>query len=73
MKAVFTNKGGSLKSVELKEIITRWTATHKVNMAGGKDDKLGIVLTLLITKAQKHLLFSLANAQVTKNADGSKP
>src|SRR5690348_4464449 len=39
MKVIFSNKGGSLKSVELKKY-NSLDSTHKVILSGGPNDKL---------------------------------
>ncbi|QEC68038.1 membrane protein insertase YidC [Panacibacter ginsenosidivorans] len=71
MKVVFTNKGGSLKSVELKKY-NSLDSTHKVILAGGKDDKLGYSINTAGNQSEETSSLFFTNAQVTKNADGSQ-
>lgn len=70
IKATFTNKGGSLKSVELKNY-NSLDSMHKVMLAGGKDDKLGYSINTEGGSAETSGLF-FGNAQVVKNADNSQ-
>jgi len=71
IKAVFSNKGGSLKSVELKNYKSL-DSTHNVILAGSKDDKLGYTINTINGQSAETSTLFFANAQVNKAADGSQ-
>lgn len=71
IKATFTNKGGSLKSVELKKY-NSLDSTHKVILAGGKGDKLGYTINTTAGQSAETSSLFFGNAQVSKSADGSQ-
>jgi YidC/Oxa1 family membrane protein insertase len=71
MKVVFSNKGGSLKSVELKKY-NSLDSTHKVILSGGPNDQLGYTInTGNNASAETSSLFFDA-PQINKAADGTQ-
>jgi YidC/Oxa1 family membrane protein insertase len=71
IKATFSNKGGSLKSVELKKY-NSLDSGHHVVLSGGKDDKLGYTINTAPNQSAETSTLFFGNAQVNKNADGSQ-
>ena len=69
IKATFSNKGGVLKSVELKKFKS-WDSAHVI-LGGGKNDKLGYSVKTGERTAQTSDLYFTPSA-VTSNADGSQ-
>src|SRR4051794_9851448 len=71
VKATFSNKGGSLKSVELKEYSSLDSGRHVV-LSGSKEDKLGYTVNTAPNQSAETSSLFFGNAQVNKNADGSQ-
>ena len=71
MKAVFSNKGGSLKSVELKKY-NSLDSTHKVILSGGPNDKLGYSVNTGPNQSSETSSLFFSAAELSKNADGSQ-
>jgi YidC/Oxa1 family membrane protein insertase len=71
LKATFTNKGGGLKSVELKNYNSR-DSGHHVVLSGGKEDKLGYTVNTAPNQSAETSSLFFDNAQVNKNTDGSQ-
>jgi len=71
LRATFSNKGGSLKSVELKKY-NSLDSTHKVTLSGGKNDKLGYTVNTIKGQTAETSDLFFGNAKLTKNADGSQ-
>ena len=71
LRATFSNKGGSLKSVELKKY-NSLDSTHKVTLSGGKNDKLGYTINTIKGQTAETSDLFFGNAQLIKNADGSQ-
>jgi YidC/Oxa1 family membrane protein insertase len=71
LKATFTNKGGSLKSVELKNYSSLDSGQHVV-LSGGKEDKLGYTVNTAPNQSAETSALFYGNAQVNKNTDGSQ-
>lgn len=71
IKATFTNKGGSLKSVELKNYKSL-DSTRKVILSGGKDDKLGYTINTTAGQSAETSSLFFGNAQVSKTTEGSQ-
>ena len=71
IKATFSNKGGTLKSVELKKY-NSLDSGHNVVLAGGKEDKLGYTVNTAPNQSAETSSLFFDNAQVNKNADGSQ-
>lgn len=71
IKATFTNKGGSLKSVELKNY-NSLDSTHKVILSGAKDDQLGYTINTTQGQSAETSTLFFSNAQVNKAEDGSQ-
>jgi YidC/Oxa1 family membrane protein insertase len=71
VKAVFSNKGGSLKSVELKKY-NSLDSTHKVILSGGPNDQLGYTINTGANAAQETSSLFFVNPKVEKNQDGSQ-
>lgn len=69
VKAVFSNKGGVLKQVELKKFKS-WDSSNVV-LGGGKDDRLAYAVKTGNRTAQTSDLYFTPSA-VTSNADGSQ-
>jgi YidC/Oxa1 family membrane protein insertase len=69
IKATFSNKGGILKQVELKNYIS-WDSSNVV-LAGGRNDKLGYAINTGSRAAQTTDLY-FTPSEVVNNADGSK-
>ncbi|MFT4202917.1 MAG: membrane protein insertase YidC [Chitinophagaceae bacterium] len=72
MRATFTNKGGQLKKVELKNFHSYNNANMPVVIGGGKDDYFGYKLNTsnTVSTPSNELLF--AASPVVKNSDGSQ-
>ncbi len=71
LKATFTNKGGSLKSVELKKY-NSVDSGHHVVLSGGTDDKLGYNINTAANQSSETSSLFFTNPQINKNADGSQ-
>lgn len=71
LKATFSNKGGALKSVELKKYKSL-DSTHNVILAGGKNDKLGYTINTAQGQSAETNELYFGKAQLTKNADNSQ-
>ena len=71
IKVTFSNKGGSLKQVELKEY-NSLDSTHKVILSGGEDDKLGYTINTAKGQSAETSTLFFGNAQVNKAADGTQ-
>lgn len=71
MKAVFSNKGGSLKSVELKKYNSLDSA-HHVILSGGPTDKLGYSINTGTNQSSETSSLFFSSPQLSKNADGSQ-
>ncbi|HEY6977800.1 MAG TPA: membrane protein insertase YidC, partial [Chitinophagaceae bacterium] len=71
LKATFTNKGGNLKSVELKEY-NSLDSGHHVVLSGGKEDKLGYTVNTAPNQSAETSSLFFGDAQVNKNTDGSQ-
>lgn len=71
MKAVFSNKGGSLKSVELKKY-NSLDSTHKVILSGGPNDKLGYSINTGANASQETSSLVFNAPRLEKNPDGSQ-
>lgn len=69
IKATFSNKGGTLKQVELKQYKS-WDSTY-VKLGGGKNDKLSYAVKTGERTAQTSELY-FTPSQVSSNADGSQ-
>lgn len=70
LKVTFTNKGGALKSVELKKY--KSIDSSLVMLAGGKDDKLSYSINTAANQSAETAGLFFADPQVTPNADGSQ-
>jgi YidC/Oxa1 family membrane protein insertase len=71
IKAIFSNKGGSLKSVELKKY-NSLDSTHKVILSGGPDDKLGYSINTGKNQSAETSSLFFDAPQLNKNADGTQ-
>lgn len=71
IKATFSNKGGMLKSVELKKYKSL-DSTHGVILSGGKDDKIGYSINTGNNQSTETSSLFFRNAVVNKNSDGSQ-
>jgi len=71
LKAVFSNKGGSLKSVELKKY-NSLDSTHKVMLSGGKDDKIGYSINTGANQSSETSSLFFGGAQLSKSGDGTQ-
>ena len=71
LKATFSNKGGSLKSVELKKY-NSLDSGHHVVLSGGKEDKLGYNVNTAPNQSVETSSLFFANPVINKNADGSQ-
>jgi YidC/Oxa1 family membrane protein insertase len=71
LKATFTNKGGSLKSVELKKYNSLDSGYHVV-LSGSKDDKLSYSINTSANQSSETSSLFFGSAQVNKNADGAQ-
>ncbi|QES87835.1 membrane protein insertase YidC [Rhizosphaericola mali] len=72
MKAVFSNKGGQLKSVSLKKYDSYDKTNTPVIIGGGNNDQMGYAInTSNNTTAQTSDLYFTADP-IVKNADGSQ-
>src|SRR6476620_9727400 len=69
LKATFSNKGGSLKSVELKKY-NSLDSGHHVVLSGGKEDKLGYNVNTAPNQSVETSSLFFANPVINKNADG---
>lgn len=71
LKAVFSNKGGSLKSVELKKY-NSLDSTHKVILSGGPDDKLGYSINTAKNQSAETSSLFFETPQLNKSTDGTQ-
>ncbi len=71
LKATFSNKGGSLKSVELKKY-NSLDSGHHVVLSGGRDDKLGYSINTAANQSSETSSLFFTNSQINKNADSSQ-
>ncbi len=71
VKASFTNKGGQLKSVELKNYKSSYNG-RPVVLSGGKDDALGYAINTAPNQSAQTSTLFFAAPQVVKNNDGSQ-
>lgn len=69
-KAVFSNKGGALKSVELKKF--RSIDSTPVRLSGGATDRLGYTINTAPNQSAETGELFFGAAAVAKNADGSQ-
>lgn len=72
MKATFSNKGGQLKKVELKNFNSYKDVNAPVMIGGGKDDNFGYKINTsnTVSTPTNELLFAVA--PIVKNNDGSQ-
>lgn len=71
LKATFSNKGGALKSVELKKYKSL-DSSHNVILSGGKNDKLGYTINTTQGQSAETSDLFFSKAQLVKNADNSQ-
>ncbi len=70
LKATFSNKGGALKSVQLKKY--KGLDSMPVMLSGGKDDKLGYTINTAPNQSAETSTLFFGDAQVTKNGDSAQ-
>ena len=71
IKATFSNKGGVVKSVELKNYKSL-DSTHNVIIAGGKNDKLGYTINTAAGQSAETSSLFFTDGQVSKTNDGAQ-
>ncbi|NNV56490.1 membrane protein insertase YidC [Limnovirga soli] len=70
IKATFSNKGGSLKSVQLKQY--KGPDSLPVLLSGGDNDKLGYTINTAPNQSAETSTLFFGNAVVTKNGDSAQ-
>jgi len=70
LKATFSNKGGVLKYVQLKNY--KGIDSLPVKLSGNKDDKLSYTINTAPNQASETAGLFFGNAQVTKNGDSTQ-